>query len=237
MTLCPSCGDRFADKLAGIGDLYADLQYTRARWDVMTITTGRGGDTGLPFAEAASQASSALISTVLFWSQQLAQIRASLWELPNTLTGIASWLARRLDWLRAATWAADAYVQVKQVVSRARCAIDRPTHRTAFAVGPCPELIETTRYCPGVVWAYVPLRVGEIPAVLRCRAPECVRHVRPWTTEQWRNAGVRILRRERALLAAAHPGLNRVVSARCGDDSGRIPAHGGTGAHHPPLGR
>lgn len=193
MALCSSCGDRLADHLGCVGDLYIELGMTAARWDDLSVLLARGGDCGLPYAEAATTASAALVATVGFWAQRIAVLHASLWDVPATLAEVAHWLAMRLDWLRAMTDAGEAYSQIDRAVVRARVVIDRPAHRTSFRVGPCIE-VRDSRYCLGDVFAHVPVRVGIEPAVLRCKTLECRRHREPWTTETWYEVGRKMLR-------------------------------------------
>jgi hypothetical protein len=190
-----TCTDKLADHLRAVNELCHDLDITLARMDVLTVASGRGGDPGLPFAPAASMATTALITTVVYWAQQVALYATSLWDLPNTVTQVPAWLMYRLDWLRAMPTAGQAYTQIDRAASAARRTIDRPMHRTSFPVGPCPEII-ASRYCMGTVWAYVPVRIGVDPALMRCRNPECHRHTEPWTTDLWDEAGRRILRRQ-----------------------------------------
>lgn len=230
MALCGGCGDRLADRLAAVGELAIELAYTRARWHVMTIAAGRGGEQGIPFTEVATQAVVNLTDTVLYWAQQVATARASVWAIPNTLAAVAHWLTMRLDWLRALDIAGEAYAQIDRAVSRARAVIDRPVHRTTFEVGPCPEIVET-HYCAGMVWAYVPVRIGVDPAVLRCRNPDCYRHAQPWPTEQWREAGRRINRRREQQLSR-----RGLVTRSCGIHPRRGEAVTGIRADAPALG-
>jgi hypothetical protein len=229
MILCPFCGDRVADHLAAVPDLHAELALTHARWDVLTVSAGRGGEQGLPFAAAATEAAGLMVSTVGYWAQQVALARASVWQIPNVLVDVARWLAHRVDWLRAMDSAGDAYSQLDRAVCRARSVIDRPAHRTRFPVGPCPEMIGQ-RYCAHQVVAYVPVRIGIEPAVMRCRNPECRRHCEPWTTDMWREAGRRINR------LREHLKRRGLVTRSGGDDSGRVPVGGGLRAHYPALG-
>jgi hypothetical protein len=226
MLLCPYCGDRTADRLHSVSDLHSELTVTYARQDVLSLTAGRGGEQGLPYGQSAKDADVFLTDTVIYWSQQLAVTRSSLWELPNTLTELTWWLIRRVDWLRALEAAGEAYSMIDRAVTRARYAIDRPVHRTRFPVGPCPE-IRNNRYCLGQVMAYVPTRVGVDPAVMRCRSPECRRHREPWGTESWSEAGKRINRlTEQLKRRAVAEQLKRsgLVPAWHGDNPGRCPA-------------
>jgi hypothetical protein len=196
--LCSGCIDRLADHLSVIPALSQELDVTLARWDVLYVAAGRGGEEGLPFAQEASASQRALCATVLRWASQVATTHGTLWVLPNSLAEMVAWLTHRLDWLRRMESAAQAYIEMDTAVARARRAIDRPVHRTSFPVGPCPEIIDT-RYCLGIVVAYIPIRIGVEPALLRCRNPECVRNTDPWPPEEWRSAGRRILRRRAGL--------------------------------------
>lgn len=191
--LCAGCCDRLADRLARVGDLEHELTVTYARLDVLTVSAGRGGEQGLPFAEQATRAAAELTMTVLHWAQQVALARVSVWQLPGTLNALAHWLATRLDWLRDLPAAGQAYSDIDRAVSRARVVIDRPQNRTSFYVGACPEIRES-RYCLGEVFAYVPVRIDIEPALMRCRTVECRRHTEPWGTESWFDAGKRMLR-------------------------------------------
>lgn len=198
--LCTSCGDRLADYLVDVPDLDTELAASYARWDDIGVVSGRGGDLDLPYKHRAGEARTLLRSTVLYWACELARVHRSPWCLPNTLVEMAQWLHHRLDWLCMLDTAPEAYADIDRAVKAARAAIDRPTHRTQFPVGPCPE-IRDAHYCLGEVWAYIPTRpvsdkYGTDTAVMRCHAPECRRHTEPWLPESWREAGKRILRRK-----------------------------------------
>lgn len=198
MILCSGCGDRMANRLFDVRDLISELETTRAHLDVMTVAAGRGGEQGLPFSAPASSALAQLESTVTYWVMRLAEHRGCAEEVPQTVPEGSVWLARRLDWLRAMETAGQAYCDVDVACSRAWCVVDRPMHRTRFSVGPCPE-VRATVPCTGTVWAYIPVRMETEQAVMRCQHPDCERHAIPWTCEQWRRVGIRILRRRAAL--------------------------------------
>jgi hypothetical protein len=198
MVLCPWCGDRMADHLHRVADLLAELDITRARADVLSVTAGRGGEQGLPFGQVAATARARLISVIEGWVGYLARTRAVPWSVPAMVDEAALWLVYRLDWLRALPEAGDAYCDLDRAMDQAWHAVDRPINRAMFRVGPCPEL-RAGAHCPGEVWAYIPVRLDTEVAVLRCRHPECPRHVQPWPPQQWRDAGLRILRRQMAV--------------------------------------
>lgn len=196
--LCPSCGDTLADHLGAVGDLYRELAMAAARWTVLTLPAGRGGECGLPYSEAASRASQTLVSTVTHWAQAVALVRADITEVAGGIDRVAHWLAMRLDWLRALEAAGEAYSQIDRAVCQARAAIDRPTNRTSFRVGLCIE-VRQDRYCLGPVFAYVPVRIGIEPAVLRCLTVDCRRHRDPWRVESWRDVGIKMLRLQKQM--------------------------------------
>jgi hypothetical protein len=191
--LCTRCGDRLALDLERVPDLISDLHVTLARWDEIYVKSGRGGETGLPFRVAAADALRSLSSVLSQWATQVAQNRTS--DHPTEdITDQAQWLLRRVDWLRALENAGTAFSEIGSAVDRGIAAIDRPTHRARFLVGPCPEMLDDGSSCSGDVWAYIPTREVD-PALLRCRNPECRGFREPWTTEQWLKVGKRILRK------------------------------------------
>jgi len=194
MLICESCGDKIADNLAAVTGLAEDLDITFSRQDVLTETAGRGGEVGLPFVDRASDATADLVAVVLRWAVAVATVRSNLWDLPNELGVMATWLGHRIDWLRALEAAAEACVDIERVVVRARRVVDRPQNRTTFSVGMCGETVEG-QYCPGEVLAHIPVRIGIEPAILKCRNPVCKRHHAPWTVLEWRSAGRSLLRR------------------------------------------
>jgi hypothetical protein len=195
MVICASCGDKIADNLVAVPDLVADLAITFSRQDVLTEAAGRGGEVGLPFVDRASETTAELAAAVLRWAQAVAMVRSNVWELPNDLAALALWLRYRIDWLRAMDSAAEAYVDIDRVITRARRVVDRPQNRTSFPVGKCGESIDQ-QFCSGDVYALIPTRIGVDPAVLKCRNPECARNHTPWPVESWRAAGKSILRRK-----------------------------------------
>lgn len=196
--LCFSCVDRLADGLHAVPGLLDDLDTTYARLDRISVTSGRGGDTGLPVKLTAADAREHLGDIITYWTYAAIKGRETPWNAPNTLAELAIWLSRRLDWLRALESAGDAYSQLHRAVSTAWRVIDRPTHRCSFWVGLCPEIAaDGVHYCSGDVWAYVPLRIGVDPAVLRCRNPECKGYHEPWAVPSWRKIGHRIAQRRR----------------------------------------
>lgn len=191
--LCSRCGDRLAEDLQRVPDLIGDLHITLARWDEIHVKQGRGGETGLPFRVAAADALHNLDSIIQFWVGLVAKKRG-IDEPPHGLVDQSQWLLRRLDWLRQLDTAGQAYSDLRSAVERGIRAIDRPTHRARFLVGPCPETVADGSACNGDVWAYVPTSESD-PALLRCRNPQCIAFSKPWTTDQWLRVGKRILRR------------------------------------------
>lgn len=186
--MCPGCGDRLYDRLWGVPELCVELQTTECRLDVLTPATGApAAETGLPYKPLAADAASTLRSVVCFWA---VCVNRDEGVVPADTSAAALFLARRLDWLRAHEDAGQAYSELNAAMSRAMVAVDRPLHRTRFEVGPCP-CVNHEKPCPGAVFAYIPV-ADSIPAVLRCRHPDCGA---VWTTDQWLRVGRLMLRR------------------------------------------
>lgn len=199
--LCSRCGHQLAvdlDDVAGLltgarGDpldsLAAELATTRYRLDAVAARSpiGRDADKPLPWKEPAADAAWVLADTLVAWARDLAGIRGVLLDA-HTVAEVATWLARRVDWIRQHPRAGQAHDEITNAVRNARRAVDRPANRARFEVGPCPEQDADGARCPGRVWAYIPTR-EEDPAVLRCARCEA-----EWDTTRWLRVGTRILR-------------------------------------------
>ena len=77
--------------------------------------------------------------------------------------------------------------QIRSVVSAAYSAIDAPTNRATFPVGPCPQILDEPQECDGAVWAYIPTDPAEL-ATMRCHTCASV-----WYGWQWLRTGKRIV--------------------------------------------
>jgi hypothetical protein len=204
--LCLICGDQIADGLADVGGLLpsqqpgkprlmldaltTELGTTTSRQDRIVINPGRGGETGLPWKDAAADAFAELDHAVHHWA---AQVNHAGDPMPADVPAAARWLWRRVDWLRAHPDAKEAHRQITTAVARAERVIDLPANRARFEVGPCPEIVEDCGHCTGVVWAYIATR-PEDESVLRCW--DCGAR---WNTTQWLRVGRRILTRSRQI--------------------------------------
>ena len=201
--LCQNCGDQIADDLTAIADyLPAELDITASRQDRITISPGRGGETGLPWKDTATTALADLAGCVLLWARTVN--RGSDWLIPGTLTEVARWLWCRVDWIRSHDGAADAHRQITGTVSRAVRVIDLPATRSRFPVGPCPEVVEGGA-CTGTVWAYIATRARRADEPRMASSPEDESRLRcwecgaRWVTPQWLTALKGILTRQRQL--------------------------------------
>jgi hypothetical protein len=176
-----------------VPELWDDLEITECRLDVLTVTGGSpSAETGLPYKQTAIDAAAALTSAVSYWASQVDRDQEGV---PESIPDAATWLVRRLDWLRMHEQAGQAYSDLRSAVSRCLVSIDRPLHSSRFPVGACPETIKVEGQgevpCPGTIWAFVPVS-DSTPAMMRCRNPECGAQ---WGTSEWLRAGRRILQR------------------------------------------
>lgn len=125
--LCPRCGDDLARDLADVPDLTAELDTTRARQDRIGGDNAgrRTTDTPLPWKETAADATWVLADTLTAWAADLADTRNVTLDATGP-AAVATWLARRLDWLRAHPQVEQAFGEIVAAVRNARRAVDRP---------------------------------------------------------------------------------------------------------------
>jgi hypothetical protein len=181
------------------GNLERDLAEMPALLDDLSVTLSRqariGGHTNgsraferpLPFDPRASEAGDVLRSTLVGWIRDLHD-GAEYWPV-DSLHGMALWLYRRLSRLLDHPAAEEAVDEIRFAVGLCKRVTDKPANRTAFAVGPCPELDEQGVQCPGEVRAFIP-STEDRPARMQCEACGAA-----WLTFQWLRAGRRILDR------------------------------------------
>lgn len=98
---------------------------------------------------------------------------------------MASWLLNHTEWLRHHRAGHEAVEELTAAVWEVARIIDRPSNRTTFLLGPCPEF-----ECSGEVRVFIPAREDR-PAFMACGACEA-----RWDSVQFLNAGKRILATE-----------------------------------------
>lgn len=185
--LCKACGGWLSSHLGDVPQLLSELDITYARRDVLGVSDGRGGASGLPYKPLAGQARGRLIELMLHWGAQLA---SSPWDVPHDPAELAGWLIGNVGALRQLEHAGSAYSQLRGAIERAWVAIDRPPCRTRFPVADC-IIGQGVHACTGTIWALIPTRETD-PALLRCNRVECIG---VWTTPQWRRLGKVVLAR------------------------------------------
>lgn len=201
--ICESCGNALADDLADVAGLRTgrdgeplpslpdELLTAISRQDHLTVRSDRRGrEEGLPWKQTPAQAARALHGALAMWARQLADTRRDTLDATTTAE-VAAWLHNRVDWLRQHPAAAQAHADLTAAVANARDAIDLPSCRARFPVGPCPDNNDDGP-CPGTVWAYI--ATGNDESLMRCRC--CGAR---WNTTQWYRVGKRIQTRRRQL--------------------------------------
>ena len=101
------------------------------------------------------------------------------------LAAMAKWLLGHVEWLRHHRAGHEAVEELTAAVWEVARVIDRPSNRTTFLLGPCPEF-----ECTGEVRVFIPAN-EDWPAHMSCRV--CGAR---WDSVQFLNAGKRILATE-----------------------------------------
>jgi hypothetical protein len=210
--VCPRCTRVTSANLADMGEWFAELttvmvkdtQYAEksdgGKSVDPTIAWGKMGDQYLdqvsdeiernpiatPYAKAAAACLHDLRSTLVSWSRLLHEERGI--GLPrNTVPFMADHLRRNMNIIASHEAAGEFVAEMTNLVKRIIVVIDAPANRSKFAVGPCPERLETGA-CPGTVVAIIPAD-EQVRPTMRCG------HCKfEWHAEQWSSVGERILK-------------------------------------------
>lgn len=193
--LCNGCLRRLRGELADVGWLDTELAATLARQVVMAMPGSTTSEIPLAVGRGALKARSILRNRLVGWCLDLAETHG--YDLPgDTLPMMAAWLVAYEDDVAIHPAADELVDEIHQAIVYAKQIVDLPANRTAFVVGPCPELT-----CSGQVRVFVPAEHTDALARMECRACE-----RTWDTTQWSRLGKRIMARqgrESALLDSA----------------------------------
>lgn len=184
-----------------IPDLLDELDTTITRQDKLLHFNDRrsSAETPLDWNEHAAQIREELADTLTAWCHEVAAIdeyeRDPL-HAATTPTARAVWLADNIRTCRRHPSAGTAADELGNAVHRAHRAVDHPTIRSRFYVGPCPEQADQG-CCDGEVWSFLATATDE-QSYMRCTACE-----HRWDSHQWLRVGPRILARQQQLQAAA----------------------------------
>ncbi|MGH3630924.1 MAG: hypothetical protein ACRDRL_26205 [Sciscionella sp.] len=214
--LCLTCTAELARQLRSVPALLDDLLVTLSKQDQFGGgKRGKGAEQPLPVRLDVPPVIAALGNTLTTWARDL--VDRNGWNVPpaparsahndergpvlhastpyvDLVCYAALWLADHVEYLRSHPAVLEAHRGITTAITRTREITDLPADRTRFVVGPCPEIDDHGRHCPGQVWAYVPTDKRD-PAQLRCRACPAT-----WDTTQWYRAGARIAARRAQLL-------------------------------------
>lgn len=191
--LCRNCADTLRRDLASIPELWQELDTTRNRLSkTASPQEGRSANKPLPWNEHTAQVATDLAAVLVAWAREIHDhgdtdprdpVHMAILHPAHT----ATWLHRNFEALLRLEDIGEAADTIANSVIRAKRAIDLPSLRTRFKVGPCPEPADIGN-CEGEVWAYIPADPDK-QAWMRCA--NCAAE---WDTTQWLRAGARILR-------------------------------------------
>lgn len=206
-TICGRCEETLARDLGDVAALVEDLTITLARQDrIGERSIGRSSDKPMPFHVKAGTVLADLHARLGSWVSALhdertgyagpthercghascGRIRPWPWPADNP-TALAAWLLTYMWRIRRHPAADEMCDEIHATMSDAKRAVDAPANRTAFPVGPCPEVLEDDSACPGEVRAYIPWEETK-PARMECGYCHTL-----YEPHQWLRAGKRIL--------------------------------------------
>lgn len=186
--LCVGDADIIVRDLGDVPDLLEDLAVTRSRKHRTAPVSPRRGnrDASLPWHENASAAERRLRSLLIDEA-----------GVPDAVAA-AELLRAKVELIRSDPRAGEFAAALRRAVSEARTAIDTPTIRTRFRVGPCPEVAHD-QPCWGTVRAHIAADEGD--SVMAC--PTCGSE---WPKTMWLHVAPKIRAR-----AAELDGAERTV--------------------------
>lgn len=170
VTVCRSCLRGFLRRLAGVGDVLAQLTITRGHGLTRPDTLGisrRSQDGALPVDLTAAQAATDLADVLRIWAHDLG-------GAPATGCEAAAWLIKHSDAVATHPDAAQCLDEITDAIHRAWQAVDHPPERSFL--GPCPE-------CAADLYA----RPGRAHVTCRCGAVLDAARRRDWLLSQVRD--------------------------------------------------
>jgi hypothetical protein len=149
--ICHACTGRLVADLGSTPDLLAELDTTITRQARITSPAKGNGDKPLPYDVGASIAASNLRTALHGWARMLHEETSTPYPAGNA--AVPAWLARHANTVRFQEWAAEMAHDVKTVVDKGWCSIDRPEER--YYAGPCGNQVNDPAgyyVCPTVLW-------------------------------------------------------------------------------------
>ena len=185
--LCSGCEVRLHNNLTELVDLNGELHTALTRMVRMTERSqvGRSADKPLVFGQRAAETIRLVRYTLVEWVKRLAADSGTPLPANNAIHHLVEWLLHLLP--EIATYRDDAtvlYEEIQHLTRRARGAVDLQPRR--FALGPCPETVETGERCHGTVRVFIPVEDDQPGRV------ECGTCRTQWTGEQWPRLYTRI---------------------------------------------
>jgi hypothetical protein len=161
-TICHACTGRLVADLGSTPDLLNELDTTITRQARITSPAKGNGDKPLPYDVGASIAAGNLRTALHGWARMLHEETSTPYPAGNA--AVPAWLARHANTIRLQEWAAEMAHDVKTVVDKGWCSIDRPEER--YYAGPCGNQVNDPAgyyVCPTVLWTRLQA------ATVRCR--------------------------------------------------------------------
>lgn len=174
LQLCRGCRDNLAAGLNDLPDLYNECGRLLGGSNQPRDRTSGGPLPGMPFNAPAADVRATILSVLASWSGMVVEDRG-VTAPQRTVSALAKFLGKHVDWMAAHVTAAEATDEVAQLVRSARrVAYPNPVHRVS--IGACVEA-----ECAGELIAVVHPQEPLLPAEISCDADPCHR----WLGHQW----------------------------------------------------
>jgi hypothetical protein len=173
LALCGTCRGRLAARLAGLPELYTELEGTLAhtRNDAERVR-GRG-QPGIPLNLRAVDARTKIHGTLAAWADLVVHGRNTT-PPARTVPALAGFLGRHVDWLAAHPAAGDAAAEIGDLMGAGGHATRAPARH--IRVGPCID-----SRCSGTLAALFHDHAGRTPSAIVCDAD----NAHAWPPERW----------------------------------------------------
>lgn len=150
--ICWPDTEHLAENLRWVAANAGELATTIAKQSRTGGAAARGSsDDRLPIDWAAIIDRDTIHATLTAWARDMLTIRTGLQPPPDTIPGIATWIADHITWYRQRDYAAQVWDELGYTVSTMRSAIDSRGERQF--IGPCGAEPEPGQQCEADVYA------------------------------------------------------------------------------------
>jgi hypothetical protein len=174
LQLCRACRDNLAAGLENLPGLYNACGRLLGGSDQPRDRTSGGPMPGMPFNTAAADVRARILGVLGSWSGMIVE-EQRVTAPRRTVSALAKFLGKHVDWMAAHVTAAEATDEVAQLVwSARRVAYPNPVRRVS--IGACVEV-----GCAGELVAFVHPQEPLLQAEISCDADQC----HSWLGHQW----------------------------------------------------